>query len=80
MKINLKIFGMAKDLVGSSLLIVELDKGTTVTQLKDKLQKDFDGMKQMPSYMVAINGEYADEDRVVLRSDEVAIIPPTSGG
>lgn len=80
MKINLKIFGIAKDLVGSPLLSVELDEGTTVTQLKDKLQNDFDGMKQMPNYMVAINGEYADEDRVVLHSEEVAIIPPTSGG
>jgi molybdopterin converting factor small subunit len=33
-----------------------------------------------PSPLVAVNAEYADLDRLVEASDEVAIIPPVAGG
>jgi molybdopterin converting factor small subunit len=34
----------------------------------------------LASYMVAVNNEYADDTSLVTQRDEIAIIPPVSGG
>jgi molybdopterin synthase sulfur carrier subunit len=37
-------------------------------------------LAELVSFLIAVNSEYADDDRVINSGDEVAIIPPTSGG
>jgi molybdopterin synthase catalytic subunit/molybdopterin synthase sulfur carrier subunit len=34
----------------------------------------------LASFMVAVDSEYADEARVIQEGEEVAVIPPVSGG
>lgn len=77
--INVKLFGIAKDIVGSSTLKIEQDLGT-VDQLLDYLKFEYPAFKDLTSLLVAINDEYANTTANIKSEDEVAIIPPVSGG
>jgi molybdopterin converting factor subunit 1 len=79
MKINILAFGIVKEIFGASSTEIELQDGN-VYALKKLLEEKYPRLKQLTSYMVAVNNEYANRDRVVTTKDEVAIIPPVSGG
>ncbi|AKD04212.1 molybdopterin converting factor subunit 1 [Pontibacter korlensis] len=80
MKINVLAFGIAKDIFGGAATDVELAEKATVTELRTSLEAQYPRLKQLASYMVAVNNEYATADAVLQQRDEVAIIPPVSGG
>lgn len=76
------LFGIAKDIVGSSSYIIgeNVVMPTSVAELKQRLTTDFPELGKLSSLAVAVNSEYA-EDRVLLHGqDEIALIPPVSGG
>jgi molybdopterin synthase catalytic subunit/molybdopterin converting factor small subunit len=76
MTLQVKLFAMLKERAGRDRIEVELAEGATVGDLLAELS-DLIGM--MP-VRVAVNREYGD-DRDTLRSgDELALIPPVSGG
>ena len=76
------MFGIAKDIVGqSSFRFDEGDmKPRSVSELKDKLKTTFPEFKKLSSLAVAVNNEYAEENDALKDGDEIAIIPPVSGG
>jgi molybdopterin converting factor subunit 1 len=78
--VNILAFGIAKDIFGASTLMVNLDESATTADLKAKLEASYPRLKQLASYMVAINNEYADDADAITGRDEIAIIPPVSGG
>ncbi len=80
---NLKVlaFGIAKDIVGGSSLDLQLNSASaTVGELKEKLAQDFPQFKNLRSFAIAVNEEYAEDGQMISSSDEVVIIPPVSGG
>lgn len=80
MDINILAFGIAKDIFGGSSIQVTLPNQSTTAQLKAELEIIYPRLKQLASYMVAVNNEYAEDDGLITITDEVAIIPPVSGG
>ncbi len=79
MKIKVLAFGIAKDIFGSPT--AELDIiGDTTADLKDALETTYPRLRQLASYMVAVNNEYAQDNSQLTERDEIAIIPPVSGG
>ncbi|MDB5155758.1 MAG: moaD [Mucilaginibacter sp.] len=80
MKVNILAFGIAKDIFGGSAIDVELVNDATVFNLKYLLEKQYPQLKKLATYMVAVNNEYALDGDTVHERDEVAIIPPVSGG
>ena len=79
MNVNVLAFGIAKDIFGKSSINIEL-KGDTTRDLKNSLEQQYPRLKQLASYMVAVNNEYAQDEGVLTEHDEIAIIPPVSGG
>ncbi|HTI61539.1 MoaD/ThiS family protein [Mucilaginibacter sp.] len=79
MKVNVLAFGIAKDIFGGSSVTAELN-GNTTADLKQSLETRYPRLKQLASYMVAVNNEYAPDESVLKEHDEIAIIPPVSGG
>lgn len=73
-------FGVAKDIIGASELIVENDKTQTVADLKKYLNESYPKFLEYKSYMIAVNQAYATDEATILPSDEIALIPPVSGG
>jgi molybdopterin synthase sulfur carrier subunit len=79
MKVNVLAFGIAKDIFGASSIEANLH-GNTTADLKESLEKSFPRLKQLKSYLIAVNNEYAEDDLMLTETDEIAIIPPVSGG
>lgn len=80
MKVNVLAFGIAKEIVGASTVEVELTSDATVSELRDELEEQFPRLAKLASYMIAVNNEYAVADNALQQRDEIAIIPPVSGG
>ena len=81
MQIRLLLFAAVRDIVGTDEMNVELDEGTTPAALWATLRSKHDrlaGYETPP--MVAVNQVYADPEAPLRPGDEVAFIPPVSGG
>ena len=79
MTVNVLAFGIAKDIFGGSSIEIELNDAD-VRSLKVLLEERYERLKNLKSYMVAVNNEYAADDKPISATDEIAIIPPVSGG
>ena len=81
MIIHLKLFAAARQAVDQELLELELADGATITDLKNELVKQFPQFESMREHLlVAVDAEYAKEDQFLMPGQEVALIPPVSGG
>ena len=80
MIIRLLAFGIVKDFFHGSALDIELPKNPTVDILKKELNSLYPEMQKLASYMIAVNNNYASDGDIIYPGDEIAIIPPVSGG
>ena len=78
--VTVKLFAAAADAAGRRL--IEGDwAGLTPAQLLQVLQEQYPGLgKVAPVLAIAVNREYATPDQILQEGDEVALIPPVSGG
>ena len=79
MQVRVLFFGVLKDLLASSGEALTLPEGTTVTQLLERLRVRA-GHPVWSGLAVAVNREYAPGSAVLSDGDEVALLPPVSGG
>jgi molybdopterin synthase sulfur carrier subunit len=79
MKLKIKAFGVTKDYLGGKEAVVEI-KGRTVGDLRTELNERYPQLLGLRSLYIAVNRDYADENKVLEITDEIALIPPVSGG
>ena len=78
--VTIRLFAAAADAVGSRQLEGAW-AGLTVSQLLGRLAEEHPRLARIvPSLATAVNREYAEGDRVLQEGDELALIPPVSGG
>ena len=80
MKYKIKAFGIVKEIVGGKEVVVELQDDIKVADLLMAMQAKYPGLRPLNALFVAVNREYADNGKVVTEKDEIALIPPVSGG
>jgi len=81
MRIRLRLFASVKEVVGQRELALDLPEGTTTADLLDRMARDHPRLKATaPSLLLAVNREYVEGTRILADGDEVAFIPPVSGG
>lgn len=78
--VSVLLFGITRDLTNQSTLTVPVTEGTRVDELLAGLHQQFPALAGIRSLLVAVNGEYAELDQIINQNDEVALIPPVSGG
>jgi MoaE-MoaD fusion protein len=72
---------MLRDLAGSSGNSLDLPEGALVRDVLDHYQKRIPGLNtSLPSLAIAVNQQYAGPDTQLKSDDEVALLPPVSGG
>lgn len=71
-------FAHLRDSVGEDFLRLNA-AGKTVAELKAELASRYD-LPKLDTVMTAVNEEFAQDDEVIQEGDEVAFIPPVSGG
>lgn len=79
MQVRVLYFGVLKEVLSSNGEGVELPEGTTVAQLMERLRKGA-SHPVWSALAVAVNREYAAASAVLHEGDEVALLPPVSGG
>jgi molybdopterin converting factor subunit 1 len=81
MKLRILFFATLSEYVGSKTVEFEVPAETTVGMLKELLVQKYPRMAPaQKSIMVAVNREYADNERLIPLDAEIAFFPPVSGG
>ena len=81
MKVRVRLFGRAKDLVGASSVTLDLPNGATVGQLRRRLAEEQPPLAALLGRSaLAVNDEFADEETTLTPDADVALLPPVSGG
>ncbi len=81
MRVVVKLFGAVREAVGAKELATEVPEGSRVAGLRERLAADhpiFDDFGERLA--VSVNFEIASHDTVLSDGDEVAFLPPVSGG
>src|SRR6266576_6990124 len=78
MRVRVLYFGVLKESLGRESEFVELAEPACVADLMARYQDK--GAEWMRSIAVAVNQEYARREDVLRDGDEVALLPPVSGG
>lgn len=73
------LFGAAKDIAGVPVLEKPAHI-TDVAALKAWLYEVYPSLQQLKSMMIAVNRAYATDAQLISARDEIAVIPPVSGG
>jgi molybdopterin converting factor subunit 1 len=82
MTVTVRLFAILRERAGMNSLEVELDEGATVADLLEELATRpelGDLMARMPMRM-AVNRDYAEPGTALAPGDELALVPPVSGG
>ncbi len=81
MKIKALFFASSRDIVGSKEVELDIPEGVNVGDLRRDLIVRYPGLAPLQQVLsVAVNTDYADDSALLKQGDEVAFIPPVSGG
>lgn len=81
MRVNVLYFGTLKDLFASERDAIDLPDGSTIDSLLSLLRAQTSKQSEVwRTLAVAVNQEYAALSTILHEGDEVALLPPVSGG
>jgi len=80
-KVRLRFFAVLREIVGLEELEMDLPEGTTIAGLLETVVSEHTKLNPYVKVLqVAVNHEIVDPEHVVKPEDEIAFLPPVSGG
>ena len=81
MRINVRLFARLRDIVGAGEIARQVPDGATVRGVWDGLTGEFPELDAYrDSVSAAVNADFSRMDAPLAEGDEVAFLPPVSGG
>jgi molybdopterin converting factor subunit 1 len=81
MRVTVRLFARLRDIAGAAEIGRDVEPGSTIGSVWRQLADDFPDLAAYErSISSAVNADYARMDRVLHDGDEVAFLPPVSGG
>lgn len=81
MEIKVKLFAIARAAAGDDEITLHVEDQATIARVRDALVDRIPELEPLrDSLRFAVNEDYAGSETVVRDDDEVACIPPVSGG
>ena len=77
--VKVKLFASSRELVGENEVKISLVDQTTVGNLRKKIVEMYPTLAKI-TFVIAVNHKIADDSTIINHSDEVAVLPPVSGG
>jgi molybdopterin synthase catalytic subunit len=80
-RIQVLFFGLLKEVLGRASEALELPEGSTVADVLSHYESEAPKLREMlPSVALSVNQHYTGPGAVLAQGDEVALLPPVSGG
>ena len=81
MRVTVKLFARLREIAGADALERDVPAGSTVGDVWTALVREFDGLAPYTGSIAAgVNADYARLSTPVSEGDEIAFLPPVSGG
>ena len=81
MQVRVRLFAAFREGVGRGALTVDAPDGSTAGEIVERLRAEYPGLGPAAAgAMLALNQEYVEPSASVSDGDELALIPPVSGG
>jgi molybdopterin converting factor subunit 1 len=81
MRVTVRLFARLRDITGAAELRREVGSGATIRTVWHQLVEEFPDLGRYErSISSAVNADYARMDDQVSEGDEIAFLPPVSGG
>ena len=81
MNLRVLLFARARDLAGADVVLVEVAEGATVADLRAALARNHPRLAGLlERSALAVNAEFASPAQPLHAHDEIALLPPVSGG
>lgn len=81
MRVTIRLFARLRDLVGAAELVRDVPAGASIADLWQQLAQEHPAIvPYRASVSAAVNLDYARMDAPLAEGDEVAFLPPVSGG
>jgi molybdopterin synthase catalytic subunit len=81
MKVRLLLFAGLREAVGRKELVLELPSETSIARVLEQAEREAPAIgRHLGTALVSLNRERAPLDAVVSDGDEIALLPPVSGG
>lgn len=80
-KIKVKLFAILRERVGESEITLTVPSGITVNHLNSEILKKYPQLRSFSNkFVTSVNCKVTTGDTVITSKDEVALLPPVSGG
>jgi molybdopterin converting factor small subunit len=80
MTLKILAFGIARDIVGDSTVEIQVENTASVADLRQQLYTQFPDFEKLRSLRIAVGETYGSETQLLNATDDIALIPPVSGG
>src|ERR1700745_1424845 len=81
MRVHVLFFGVLRDLTGKPEDEIELPEGAAVRDILERYGAQVPRLKDsLSSIALAVNQQYTGPETILKPDDEVALLPPVSGG
>ena len=81
MRVTVRLFARLRDIVGAAELVREVSPGATIASVWTDLTREFPDLARYErSISTAVNADYARMNHAIGDGDEIAFLPPVSGG
>lgn len=81
MKITLLLFANLRDIAESDRLTIDSEEPVSCEKvIQDLAERYPDSAQLLPKCALAKNGTFVKKDELLVNGDELAILPPVSGG
>jgi molybdopterin converting factor subunit 1 len=80
-RVTVRVFARLREIMGSDTVVVPVPAAATVSDLRRGLELLWpEAQGVVAKSAIAVNNEYAEPEQRIAAGDEVALIPPVSGG
>lgn len=80
-KIKVRLFANLRELVGEREITISVPGGVTVSYLNNEILNKYPQLKSFSNkFVTSVNCKVTTGDTVITSSDEIALLPPVSGG
>ncbi|MFW5945303.1 MAG: MoaD/ThiS family protein [Candidatus Natronoplasma sp.] len=80
-KVLVKFFASARDIVGKKDLEMEIKKNWKVRDVMEDLFQEYPDLQEMEDHLlISVNKDRTGREEILKNGDEIAVMPPVTGG